>query len=134
MVLRQKEVCRTFFVETDLLPKISNPCINLSENAFADFVESVSYPSLCWGSASLINLHGPIEKFPRDLLKDNRKTALLFKKLATLRTDAPLFDDVEELHWRGPSKAFPSMTEKIGDARLATRVAKLQKGLSKGLT
>ena len=85
-------------------------------------------------AASLINLHGPIEKFPRDLLKDNRKNALLFKKLATLKTDAPLFDDVDELQWRGPTKAFPAMTEKIGDARLATRVAKLQKRLSKSLS
>ncbi|MGH9871169.1 MAG: 5'-3' exonuclease [Pyrinomonadaceae bacterium] len=82
-------------------------------------------------AATLINLHGPIEKFPRDLLKDNRKTALLFKKLATLKTDAPLFDDVDELRWRGATKAFRSMTEKIGDARLATRIAKLEKSLAK---
>ena len=82
-------------------------------------------------AATLINLHGPIEKFPRDLLKDNRKNALVFKKLATLKTDAPLFDDVEELCWRGPTKGFRSMTEKIGDARLATRVAKLEKRLER---
>jgi 5'-3' exonuclease len=82
-------------------------------------------------AASLINLHGPIEKFPRDLLKDQRKNALLFKKLATLKTDAPLFDDVEELHWRGPTASFPSVAGKIGNARLATRVTKLVKELSK---
>ncbi|MEP6569566.1 MAG: 5'-3' exonuclease H3TH domain-containing protein, partial [Acidobacteriota bacterium] len=73
-------------------------------------------------AASLINLHGPIEKFPRDLLKDKRKDALLFKKLATLKTDAPLFRDVQQLRWRGPMKDFRSMAEKIGNARLATRV------------
>jgi len=81
-------------------------------------------------AASLINLHGPIEKFPRDLLKDKRKDALLFKKLATLKTDAPLFRDVEKLRWRGPMKDFRSTAEKIGNARLATRVTKLRKGLS----
>ena len=81
-------------------------------------------------AASLINLHGPIEKFPRDLLKDKRKDALLFKKLATLKIDAPLFDDVEELRWRGPLKSFRSTAEKIGNARLATRVTKLQKVVS----
>ena len=80
-------------------------------------------------AAAVINLHGPIEKFPRDLLKDKRKDALLFKKLATLRTDAPLFDDVEELRWRGPTASFRSMTDKIGNARLATRVTKLARGL-----
>jgi len=84
-------------------------------------------------AASLINLHGPIEKFPRDLLKDNRKNALLFKKLATLRTDAPLFEDVDELRWRGATRDFPSMTDKIGDARLAARVAKLEKSLFRTL-
>jgi len=84
-------------------------------------------------AASLINLHGPIEKFPRDLLKENRKNALLFKKLATLKTDAPLFDDVEQLRWHGPMASFASMAEKIGSARLATRVAKLEKKLSKSL-
>ena len=77
-------------------------------------------------AASLINLHGPIEKFPRDLLKNQRKEALLFKKLATLKTDAPLFEDVEELRWRGPTVSFPSVAEKIGNARLEARVAKLR--------
>ena len=81
-------------------------------------------------AASLINLHGPIEKFPRDLLKDKRKDALLFKKLATLKTDAPLFDDVEELRWRGATTAFQTMAGKVGNARLAARVLKLEQGLS----
>ena len=81
-------------------------------------------------AASLINLHGSIEKFPRDLLQDKRKDALLFKKLATLRIDEPLFDDVGQLRWRGPTASFRSMAEKIGNARLATRVTKLAKGLS----
>jgi 5'-3' exonuclease len=82
-------------------------------------------------AASVINLHGPIEKFPRDLLKDQRKNALLFKKLATLKTDAPLFDDIEELRWRGPLASFHSVAEKIGNARLETRVKKLAKGLER---
>ena len=81
-------------------------------------------------AASLINLHGPIEKFPRDLLQDKRKDALLFKKLATLKIDAPLFRDVEKLRWRGPMKDFRSTAEKIGNARLASRVIKLEKRLS----
>src|SRR6185503_7648309 len=43
-------------------------------------------------AASLINRHGPIEQFPSEVLtEDNRALALLFKDLATLRTDAPLF-------------------------------------------
>jgi len=80
-------------------------------------------------AASLLNRYGPIEKFPVELLKDNRDLALLFKRLATLRTDAPLFKDVEELRWRGPQPEFQAVAEKLGDARLAARVSKLEKQL-----
>ena len=48
-------------------------------------------------AASLLNRYGPIEDFPANTLKDQRELALLFKKLATLRTDAPLFANVDEL-------------------------------------
>ncbi len=52
-------------------------------------------------AARLINRYGGLEHFPLEVLKDNRERALLFKKLATLRIDAPLFADVEQLRWRG---------------------------------
>jgi 5'-3' exonuclease len=39
-------------------------------------------------------------------LSEERDRALLFRKLATLRTDIPLFDDVEQLRWSGPTPAF----------------------------
>ena len=48
-------------------------------------------------AARLIAQHGHIEQFPREILGENRERALLFKNLATLRTDAPLFEDVEQL-------------------------------------
>jgi 5'-3' exonuclease len=79
-------------------------------------------------AATLINRHGHIEQFPAGVLKDdNLEHALLFKDLATLRIDAPLFKKVEELRWNGPTPKFGSITKKIGDARLAARVMKLQK-------
>ena len=55
------------------------------------------------------------------MLGEQRELALLFKKLATLRTDAPLFADVEELRWRGPTEAFAAMSERLGDARVLAR-------------
>ncbi len=73
-------------------------------------------------SARLIQKHGPIEKFPPGTLGDNEQLALLFRKLATLRTDAPVFDDVEELRWKGPTDSFPGVAELIGDPRLVTRL------------
>jgi 5'-3' exonuclease len=91
------------------------------------------YPGLRgWGpktAARLIGLYGPLEEFPLEVLGDNRDRALLFKKLATLRTDAPLFRDVEELRWRGATAAFPAAAEKIGDARLAPRVLEFESRL-----
>lgn len=78
-------------------------------------------------AANLIKRHGHIEDFPAEVLKDaNRKLALLFKDLATLRTDARLFKNVDELRWRGPGPNFASMIEKIGEPRLATRVTNLK--------
>jgi 5'-3' exonuclease len=81
-------------------------------------------------AAQLINRYGPLENFgPEVLNKENRQLALLFKDLATLRTDAPLFDDVEELRWRGATAEFPQFAEKMGSANLLTRVRKLEKRL-----
>jgi len=75
-------------------------------------------------AARMLNRYGPIEEFPADALGDRRQQALLFKDLATLRTDAPLFSDVEELHWSGPTDAFPAWTERMSDQNLAERSAK----------
>jgi 5'-3' exonuclease len=78
-------------------------------------------------AATLINAHGHIEDFPAELLTNtNRELALLFKDLATLRIDIPLFKNVNELKWKAATPAFASMTEKIDDKRLAGRVRKLE--------
>jgi 5'-3' exonuclease len=84
-------------------------------------------------AARLINQHGPLERFPADLLGDNRDLALLFKRLATLRTDAPLFDNVDELQWRGATTAFAAMADRIGTPRLAERVTDLKSNRSLGV-
>src|SRR6266478_4517277 len=72
-------------------------------------------------AARLLNRHGIIESFPLDVLGDSRDLALLFKDLATLRTDAPLFRNVDELEWHGPAVAFAAYVERLGDARLLER-------------
>src|SRR5678815_5384809 len=79
-------------------------------------------------AARLINRYGALENFGPDVLnEENRALAILFKDLATLRTDAPLFKDVDELRWRGATPEFAEVAEKIGSARLLTRVRKLEK-------
>jgi len=76
------------------------------------------------GAASLIARHGRIEDFPPEVLGDRRELALLFKKLATLRTDAPLFTNVDKLQWRGPTAKFADYAGRFEDARLVARAAK----------
>lgn len=86
-------------------------------------------------AATLINRYGHIEQFPAEALKDaNVKLALLFKRLATLRIDAslpaqppPLFANVDELRWKGPTSTFTSIAEHISDERLAKLVHRLAK-------
>jgi 5'-3' exonuclease len=73
------------------------------------------------GAARLLNQYGPIEDFPENLLVGQRELALLFKRLATLRTDATLFSDVDQLQWHGPTSAFAELTSKIGEPRLLAR-------------
>jgi 5'-3' exonuclease len=75
-------------------------------------------------AARLLNRYGPIEEFPPGILGESRDYALLFKDLATLRTDAALFEDVDDLRWRGPSSAFHSYSERIGAGRLLERSRK----------
>jgi 5'-3' exonuclease len=69
----------------------------------------------------LLNRHGPIESFPPGVLGPERDRALLFKTLATLRADAPLFRDVDDLAWRGPTDAFPAWATRMGEPRLVER-------------
>jgi 5'-3' exonuclease len=75
-------------------------------------------------AARLLNEHGPIEAFPPTVLGTNRDAALLFKRLATLRTDAPLFADVDELAWRGPTTAFATWADRMHDTRILERSLK----------
>lgn len=72
-------------------------------------------------AAQLINRYGKIENFPSNILGKQRKLALLFKKLATLRTDAPLFKKVETLRWRGPTPAFAAWVKRMEAPRLLER-------------
>lgn len=79
------------------------------------------------GAANLLNQYGPLEDFPETILGKNLKRALLFKRLATLRTDAKLFKNVSELKWQGPTPAFAAFCKKIGDEKLLERANKAVK-------
>jgi 5'-3' exonuclease len=72
-------------------------------------------------AARLLNQYGIIEGFPRSVLGDSRDLALLFKDLATLRTDAALFGEVDQLRWRGPTPLFAPYAQRIGADRVLER-------------
>jgi 5'-3' exonuclease len=82
------------------------------------------------GAAQLLNRHGAIEAFPARILEgERRELALLFKRLATLRTDATLFDSVAELAWRGPTAGLQQWTERANAGRLLERCLKAAQAL-----
>lgn len=76
------------------------------------------------GAASLLNRYGRIEDFPPHVLGERRDRALLFKTLATLRSDAPLFASVDELEWHGPTDRFSACCERLDAPTLLTRAEK----------
>lgn len=49
--------------------------------------------------------------------------ALLYRTLATLRLDVPMFDSVDELRWKGPRENFQQCCERLRAADLFRRVA-----------
>jgi 5'-3' exonuclease len=95
------------------------------------------YPGLAgWGaksSAAVLGKFLHLESIPKDCrewgvkvasagslaatLCRDWENALLFRKLATLRTDVKLFDDVDELKWTGPSPAFDDLAAQLDAAR-----------------
>jgi 5'-3' exonuclease len=75
-------------------------------------------------AARMLRQYGPLERFPHDALGTRRELALRFKVLATLRSDEPLFVDVETLRWRGPQTAFASWAERMQAPRLLERAVK----------
>jgi 5'-3' exonuclease len=72
-------------------------------------------------AARLVSRYGAIEDFPPSVLGERRELALRFKELATLKTDARLFGNVDELQWRAPSDEFAACVTRLGDDRLLTR-------------
>ena len=75
-------------------------------------------------AARVLNSYGPIESFPANVLGGQRDLALLFKTLATLRADAPLFKKVDALRWRGATPAFEEWAERMEAPRLLERCEK----------
>lgn len=101
------------------------------------------YPGLPgWGaksSAAVLSKFRHLEQIPKDYrewhvdtanafrlsdtLQHEWDNALLFRKLATLRTDVPLFESIEELKWNGPKPGFEELAARLNGARTNSRAA-----------
>ena len=55
--------------------------------------------------------------------------AILFRRLATLRTDIKLFDDIDELRWRGPTSTFDPLAARLDAARTEKTRASARRSL-----
>ena len=62
-----------------------------------------------------------------DTLARERDRALLFRILATLRTDIVLFEDVDQLRWNGPTPAFAALASRL-DAALTQKRRQVARG------
>jgi 5'-3' exonuclease len=82
------------------------------------------------GAAQMIGKYGRLEDWPAEVLGERRELALLFKTLATLRTDARLFEYVEELRWEGASPEFSAWCQTNGGERVLARATGLSTGRS----
>jgi 5'-3' exonuclease len=60
------------------------------------------------------------------VLRANFKLALLFRKLATLRTREPNLSSPEAIRWSGPGIPFPAICDRLDDTQLVERVAKIR--------
>jgi 5'-3' exonuclease len=93
-----------------------------------------------WGekaSSALLGKYGHLEEIPKThaewlvpvrgaarlaaALEEHRELALLFRRLATLRSDVAVFEDVDELRWRGPNPAFEHTAQRLGVPGLWSR-------------
>jgi 5'-3' exonuclease len=90
------------------------------------------------GASALLNAYGHLEAIPADAsawsvrprgadklaatLREHREDALLYRKLATLVTDAPLAESLEELAWAGvPRARFLALCDSLGLTTMKTR-------------
>ncbi len=119
---------RQLFDEAGVIEKFGVPPASIPDYLALVGDSADGFPGLAgWGAksaAALLACYGDIDSIPDDpdewqvtvrsaarlaaTLAENRELAALFKQLATLRTDAPVFSDLDELRWRQPA---PSLAE-----------------------
>ena len=140
-VVQMDRRARTVRDEAGVIAKFGVPPASIPDYLALVGDSSDGYPGLAgWGAksaAAVLVKYGHIESIPGDwkswgvnaskpaalaatLVRDHDQ-ALLFRDLATLRTDIPVFDDVEELRWKGPTPGFQALAKQLDAATTADR-------------
>lgn len=124
---------RTTLDEQGIIAKFGVPPASIPDYLALVGDSADGYPGLRgWGaksSAAVLAKYLHLEKVPDDwrtwgvnvtgagalarTLALERDQALLFRDLATLRTEIPVFGSVEDLHWQGPTSAFAAMAARL---------------------
>ena len=136
-VVQLNRRARTVMDEAGVVTKFGVPPASIPDYLALVGDASDGYPGLRgWGAksaAAVLARFSHIEAIPADwrewhvnasspaaladVLVRERDRALLFRTLATLRTDIPLFKNVDELKWTGPTKAFKTLGERLDAAK-----------------
>jgi len=135
-VVQMDRRARTIRNEAGVIEKFGVPPASIPDYLALVGDSSDGYPGLKgWGAKSagaVLAKYGHIESIPADwttwsvnasrpaalaaTLERDRDQALLFRDLATLRTNIALFDDVDELKWNGPTPAFHALAARLDEA------------------
>ena len=128
---------RVTFDEAGIVAKFGVPPASIPDYLALVGDSADGYPGLRgWGAksaAAVLAKYRHIEAIPADwrtwgvnaanaaalsrVLAEERDRALLFRTLATLRTDLPLFDSVDELEWKGPTESFAPLAARLENRR-----------------
>ena len=127
---------RTTLDEAGVIAKFGVPPASIPDYLALVGDSSDGYPGLRgWGpksAAAVLAKFGHLESIPEDprawgvnasspaalalTLARDRDAAFLFRDLATLRTDVPVFESVDQLEWSAPTPAFPAIAARFDDA------------------
>ena len=142
---------RTTLDETGIIQKFGVSPVSIPDYLALVGDSADGYPGLPgWGaksSAAVLAKFIHLESIPKDCrdwyvnvanagalaltLRQNWEDALLFRKLATLRTDLSLFDNVDRLHWNGAAAGFDVMAARLDGAKTEPRAAAKSRGAAK---
>jgi 5'-3' exonuclease len=135
-IVQEDRLRRTTRDEAGVIAKFGVPPVSIPDYLALVGDTSDGYPGLQgWGAKSaalVLAKYGHIENIPEDgttwgvnvragslaaTLKRDRGQALLFRQIATIRTDVPVFESVDELEYQGPTPAFAAVKARLDAAK-----------------